>query len=173
MDKENMVIETEIEVNIGEDTYLYDLKCSDGEAIGTLCPFDLFDPDAPRVIKMEYPKLADVLADEDMCEEILEYRGLHDLSPSDIHYGDVMMVFGEVVEKDTPELLEKHNRQYNLKTYERDDLASILREMASYVESCEDTSYFQEIVNTGLFHDAVGRVEYWMGDVEVTVSTDY
>lgn len=169
---ENMVIEREIEVGIGDYTNLYDLKCRDGEAIGTLCPLDLNDPDAARVIKMEYPKLADVLADEDMCEEILNYRGLHDLSPSDIHYGDVMMVFGEVVEKDTPELLEHYKRQYNLKTYEGENLASILREMASYVEGCRDTSYFQEIINTGLFHDACGKVEWICGD-EATVSTDY
>lgn len=172
MNMENVVIENEIEVSIGENTYLYDLKCSDGEAIGTLCPIDLNDPDAPRVIKMEYPKLADVLADEDMCDHILEYRGLHDLSPSDIHYGDVMMAFGEVVEKDTPELLQQYKRQYNLKTYEGDDLASILRKMASYVEDCRDTSYFLEIVKTKLFHDAIGKVEWTCGD-EATVSIDH
>lgn len=88
------IFENEIEVTIGEHTYTYDMECGDGEAIGTLC--DSNAPIAPKRIKMTYPKLADVLADEDMANDVLEYRGLYDLTPSDIHYGDVMMAYGEV-----------------------------------------------------------------------------
>jgi hypothetical protein len=42
--------------------------------------------------------LEEILADEDDCDHILEYRGLYDLTPSDIHYGDVMVTFGEITE---------------------------------------------------------------------------
>lgn len=143
-------------------THCYDCDCEDGIAVGTLC--DDEESNAPKRIRITYPKLADVLADEDMCEEILEYRGLHDLSPSDIHYGDVMMVFGEIT--------KVLNDEESTEQYTQEQLAEILREMASYVESCQDYSYFREIVVTGLFHDACGIISEDFGD-SVVVVTDY
>ena len=94
MEKET-IFENGIEFTFGDKTYEYNVECSDGVAIGA---YYGDDPDAPKRIKMTYPKLADVLADEEMADHVLEYRGLYDLTPSDIHYGDVMMAYGEVSE---------------------------------------------------------------------------
>jgi hypothetical protein len=38
-----------------------------------------------------YPKKEDVRKDKELCMEILEYRGLWDLTPSKITYGDIML----------------------------------------------------------------------------------
>jgi hypothetical protein len=38
----------------------------------------------------------EVLANEEMCNEVLEYRGLADLTKKDIHYGDIMLAYGKV-----------------------------------------------------------------------------
>ena len=41
----------------------------------------------------------------------------------------------------------------------KENLADILREMADYVESNgPEEGYFEEIVGSGLFHDAIGEV---------------
>ena len=61
-------------------------------------------------------------------------------------------------------------------TYKAEALAVILREMADYLtDNCnqsEYAGYFQEIVQTGLFHDAIGKpVE--ISENSVTVITDY
>lgn len=72
----------------------YEMRCYDGYAEGEL--MDDEDENAPKKVKMTYPKLADILADEDKAYEILEYRGLYDLTPSDLHYGDVCMVYGTI-----------------------------------------------------------------------------
>jgi hypothetical protein len=31
-----------------------------------------------------------------MYEEVLEYRGLFDLTKDDIHYGDIMLTYGKI-----------------------------------------------------------------------------
>lgn len=57
-------------------------------------------------------------------------------------------------------------------------LPSILEEMANYVQQCIDDDddsvydYFNEIVETGLFHDAVGKVT-GSSNGSVSFSTDY
>lgn len=57
-------------------------------------------------------------------------------------------------------------------------LPSILEEMANYAQQCIDDDddsvydYFNEIVETGLFHDAVGKVT-GSSKGSVTFSTDY
>ena len=89
------ILETSVEVLIGGNEVTYDMECYDGYAIGTLVD----DVDAPATIRMEYPKLADVLEDNDLCYHILKYRGLWDKTASDIHYGDIMMYLGEIVEE--------------------------------------------------------------------------
>lgn len=74
----------------------YNCECKDGVAIGTLC--DESDTNAPKKIKIEYPLLKEILEDEDKCDYILQYRGLYDLTASDINYGDIMMAYGDIVE---------------------------------------------------------------------------
>lgn len=89
------ITETDIEVyfpNI-EDDAIYDLECYDGYAIGKrVCDTD----QAPMDIKMTYPTLAEVKANEELANYILKYRGLYDLTIDDIHYGDIMMALGEI-----------------------------------------------------------------------------
>lgn len=93
------VIENEIlfvdKWTFGDDhEHSYDCDCCDGVAICTRT--DPNDTTIPMQIKVTYPTLDEILADEDKCDHILKYRGLHDLKPSDIHYGDVMMAYGEI-----------------------------------------------------------------------------
>lgn len=58
------------------------------------------------------------------------------------------------------------------------NLPSILEEMANYAQQCIDDDddsvygYFDEIVETGLFHDAVGKVT-GSSNGSVSFSTDY
>lgn len=59
-----------------------------------------------------------------------------------------------------------------MKKIENKQLASVLREMADYVESSEDNNYFREIVKTGLFSDAMGKVVIVTDDYALVV-TDY
>lgn len=94
MEKINYILEKNIEVEVSNGKYAeYDLMCFNGVAIGTLSENV---PYAPREIILHYPKLEDVLNDESMCKDILEYRGLFDNKKEDIHYGDVMMRYGRV-----------------------------------------------------------------------------
>jgi hypothetical protein len=56
-----------------------------------------------------------------------------------------------------------------------DDLADIVCEVVSYLEDTDESSlegYFNEITNTGLFHDAIGKVIERRG-LSVTVETEY
>ena len=87
------ILEQGIEVLIGGNEVTYDMECYDGYAIGKLVD----DVDAPATIRMEYPKLEDILKDDNLCLSILFYRGLGDKTASDIHYGDIMMYLGEIV----------------------------------------------------------------------------
>jgi len=88
------ILEEGIEVLIGGNEVTYDMECYDGYAIGKLVD----DVDAPSTIRMEYPKLADVLSDMGgVADDILQYRGLFDKTADDIHYGDIMMYLGEIV----------------------------------------------------------------------------
>lgn len=79
--------------------HYYDLDCYDGYAIGHLQENDLDEFDnEPKVIRVEYPKLEDVLKDEELCQEIRDYRykGMP-VKNTDIHYGDVMLYCGKIV----------------------------------------------------------------------------
>lgn len=93
---EKMILETSIEVTINGNAIEYDMECYDGYAIGTLV--DLVYTDAPKKIKLTYPTLAEIRADEDKAEYCLVYRGLYDLDITDLHQGDIMMAFGELAE---------------------------------------------------------------------------
>ena len=90
------ILETDILVYFPhlKDDAIYDLECYDGYATGErICDTE----NAPKNVRLEYPTLEEVLADEQKASYVLEYRGLYDLTPSDIHYGDIMMAYGEVV----------------------------------------------------------------------------
>ena len=82
-----------------KEEVVYDFKCYDTYAIGTLSP----DNDgevyatAPKHIKMTYPSLAEIKADEKKADYVLTYRGLYDLKADDIHYGDICISMGEIV----------------------------------------------------------------------------
>ena len=89
------ILEEGVEVLIGGNEVAYDMECYDGYAIGKLVD----DVDAPSTIRMEYPTLNDVLCDMGgLANDILQYRGLWDRTEDDIHYGDIMMYMGEIVE---------------------------------------------------------------------------
>ena len=76
------------------EAHYYNIKCFDGHA--TAHKADEDDEIAPNVVEMTYPTLAEVLADKEKAKEVLDYRGLWDLKPSDIQYGDVMMCYGKI-----------------------------------------------------------------------------
>ena len=80
----------------------YNCRCYDGWAIGVLS--DIEDKNAPKQVRLKYPKLKEVLDDEEMTNYVMTYRGLNDedcaykegFEPFDIHYGDIMMALGKI-----------------------------------------------------------------------------
>lgn len=49
-----------------------------------------------------------------------------------------------------------------VKTYTKDDLKNILSQMVDYIDNTEEDineQYFLEISNSGLFHDAIGKIK--------------
>jgi hypothetical protein len=94
------IVEDELLVSIpnisGE--VAYDFKCYDTYADGTLSAFNEEEvlATAPKQIRMVYPSLAEIKADEERANYVLEYRGLYDLSVEDIHYGDICISLGEL-----------------------------------------------------------------------------
>ena len=68
----------------------YFCRCHDGFA---LCISSVYS-NAPDVIKVKYPKLKELTKEQK--DYIIDYRGLYDLTRKDIHYGDVMVVYGEI-----------------------------------------------------------------------------
>jgi hypothetical protein len=77
------------------DEHLFDVECYDGYAIATRCE----DEDNTNIeqVRLEYYTLAEVLSNEILSEQVLQYNGLYDLSPSDINYGDIMMAYGRII----------------------------------------------------------------------------
>lgn len=61
-------------------------------------------------------------------------------------------------------------------TYTEDCLVDILVDMVSYVQSCQEPTermaYLKEIAQTGLFHDAIGKM-IDVTDTEVVVTIEY
>lgn len=74
-----------------EDDKDYRIECYDGYAIAT--------NEEGESIRLEYPKLKEVLSDADMAYEVLKYNGLYDLKPSDLNYGDIMMCYGKPIKE--------------------------------------------------------------------------
>lgn len=74
--------------------HCYNLLCYDGYAIGEL--YDIEDTLAPKKIKLTYPKRKVVMRNDEMIEHILSYRGLYDVQASEIHFGDIAIVYGKI-----------------------------------------------------------------------------
>lgn len=90
INSKDIVLETEIQIYHDKDSLgLFDCECYDGFAV---CK----NIETNTKVIMTYPTLAEVLADEDLCDKILQYRGLYDLQAKDIHFGDIMMTLGEI-----------------------------------------------------------------------------
>lgn len=86
--KEDMVLETEIEIYHDRDTLgMFDCECYDGYAI---CK----NIRTGKYVSLTYPKKADI--DYDTALRILHYRGLYNVSAEDITFGDIMMHYGEI-----------------------------------------------------------------------------
>ena len=75
-----------------DDEHQYDVVCYDGYAIATAKGEGI-----PGKLEVTYPLLEDVLSNEEQSEYVLNYRGLFDLKPRDIHYGDIMFALGKIV----------------------------------------------------------------------------
>ena len=61
------------------------------------------------------------------------------------------------------------------RTINYDDLATIVGEVVSYLEDTDESNlkgYFEELTNTGLFHDAIGMV-IKRNNLSVVVETEY
>jgi hypothetical protein len=74
----------------------FTLFCYDGYALGYKT--DERNIPIPNFIKVTYPSLAEVLADDEKANHVLTYRGLNDLPKSDITYGDIMIAYAKVVD---------------------------------------------------------------------------
>ena len=90
--KEQDILVVNAEIFGDNEEHEFDFECYNGYAVGT----PVSDNEPVKEITMVYPKLEDVLEDDDMCDEILRYRGLYDLTKEDITYGDIMMKYGEI-----------------------------------------------------------------------------
>lgn len=75
--------------------HAYNVKCFDGYAIGTVV--DSEETNIPKTIRLLYPLRSDILSNENKAKYVLQYRGLHDLSPKDITYGDIMVCYGTII----------------------------------------------------------------------------
>ena len=73
----------------------YNVKCFDGYGIGTAveCEDNI---SAPKTIRILYPLRGDIISNDKKAEYVLTYRGLYDLSPKDITYGDIMIAYGTI-----------------------------------------------------------------------------
>ena len=81
-----------------DDEHEYNAKCYDGYAIAERSETE--DGKVPLKLKMTYPKLSEVLKDDALAKEVLDYSGLFDLQPKDINYGDIMLCFGTIEKLD-------------------------------------------------------------------------
>lgn len=76
----------------GDDReHKYDCDCMNGHAY---CILSNMSDSAPYSIEVFYPKIEELT--EEQKKHILDYRGLYDLTHNDIHYGDVMVVYGNI-----------------------------------------------------------------------------
>lgn len=84
----DMIVKTDVELENGA---MVDVCCFDGIGIA----IDI-DEDSKFYI-LTYPKLKELTLNEDDIKEVLTHCGLYDLTAKDIHYGDIMLTYGEIV----------------------------------------------------------------------------
>lgn len=75
-----------------DEEHEYDVDCADGVAVATAK-----NESDPTTLLLSYPKMDEVIATEDMVDEIRDYRGFN--YDEKIHYGDIMMFCGKIVAK--------------------------------------------------------------------------
>lgn len=90
--REEAVIYCDEKIFGDDEEHEYDVDCADGAAVA-----HAKNEKDPQTLLLSYPKMADVAKDEDMVDDIREYRGLP--YNEKIHYGDVMMYCGKIVAK--------------------------------------------------------------------------
>lgn len=73
-----------------DEEHEYDVDCADGAAVA-----HSKDDNDPATLLLTYPKMDEVIATEDMVDEIRDYRGFN--YDEKIHYGDIMMFCGKIV----------------------------------------------------------------------------
>lgn len=76
-----------------QEDHSYNVKCYDGYAVATK---NNKDDNCPERLNITYKTLKEVLENEELAYSILEYRGLTDLKPTEITYGDIMLYCGEI-----------------------------------------------------------------------------
>ena len=89
--EEGMLL-TDVAVFGDNEEHEYNCKCYDGHAIAERAE----ESNAPQNLRLTYPTLAEVKADEDLADDVMEYRGLYDLSSEDITFGDICMCYGVI-----------------------------------------------------------------------------
>lgn len=91
--KETDILLSDEKIFGDNEEHSYDIMCYNGHAIALAS--DDSDAKAPRKLDLKYPKIKEL--DEESKKYILKYRGLNDVSPDDITFGDVMIAFGKIV----------------------------------------------------------------------------
>lgn len=77
------------------EKHYYDAECFDGYAIATKRN-DYEDDKAPAKLKLTYPKREEVIKNEELANEVLDYRGLDDRTIEEMSFGDIMLYLGEL-----------------------------------------------------------------------------
>ena len=77
-----------------DEEHCYNVRCFDGYGIGK--SNDTIKQ--PKIVRLEYPKLKDVLADEKKLLEVTNYCGLWEMEDR-INFADIMFTFGKVTKK--------------------------------------------------------------------------
>ena len=102
--KKTMVFENNIYLVLNGVEHIFNMECYNGYAIGTRAYED--DVNTPQRITITYPTIECVKKDYELCDEILYYRGLINLTHDDIHFGDITMYFAN---SDAVEVINDNN----------------------------------------------------------------
>lgn len=79
--------------------HYYDIDCYDGFALGKWSrDEDGTTSMSPKEVTLIYPELADVIANEELSKQVLDYCGMSGLKAEDLNFADVMLCFGEITE---------------------------------------------------------------------------
>lgn len=102
--KTKMVFENNIYVVLNGVEHIYNMECYNGYAIGTRAYKD--DVNTPQRIRITYPTIECVRKDYELCDDILFYRGLNNITHDNIHFGDIMLYFANA---DAVEVINDNN----------------------------------------------------------------